>query len=57
MTEETFGGALPSGITAHPKVDPLTGEPEVFCYGLLAVAHRQRVRLPTGRAAAAWHEP
>ncbi|MFF1659451.1 carotenoid oxygenase family protein [Streptomyces sp. NPDC058255] len=31
---ETFGGALPAGITAHPKVDPVTGEMAVFCYGL-----------------------
>ncbi|MFF1741969.1 carotenoid oxygenase family protein [Streptomyces mirabilis] len=45
LGKETFGGALPSGITAHPKVDPLTGETAIFCYGLLAVAHRQRVRL------------
>ncbi|MEU9206248.1 carotenoid oxygenase family protein [Streptomyces sp. NPDC048332] len=32
--KETFGGALPAGITAHPKTDPLTGEMLVFCYGL-----------------------
>lgn len=31
---ETFGGSLPGGITAHPKVDPRTGEMAVFCYGL-----------------------
>ncbi|GGZ81533.1 retinal pigment epithelial membrane protein [Streptomyces subrutilus] len=31
---ETFGGALPAGITAHPKVDPATGEMAVFCYAL-----------------------
>ncbi|MET8696735.1 carotenoid oxygenase family protein [Streptomyces bauhiniae] len=31
---ETFGGALPAGITAHPKVDPVTGEMAVFCYAL-----------------------
>ncbi|MEU9133982.1 carotenoid oxygenase family protein [Kitasatospora sp. NPDC048540] len=29
---ETFDGALPAGITAHPKTDPLTGELAVFCY-------------------------
>ena len=28
----SFGGVLPSGITAHPKVDPLTGELVVFRY-------------------------
>ncbi|MEU4125191.1 carotenoid oxygenase family protein [Streptomyces virginiae] len=31
---EDFDGALPAGITAHPKVDPVTGEMVVFCYGL-----------------------
>lgn len=31
---ETFGGSLPAGICAHPKVDPRTGEMVVFCYGL-----------------------
>ncbi len=30
---ETFGGSLPAGITAHPKIDPRTGEMLVFCYG------------------------
>ncbi|MEV4451032.1 carotenoid oxygenase family protein [Streptomyces mirabilis] len=34
LGKKTFGGALPSGITAHPKTDPLTGEMAVFCYGL-----------------------
>lgn len=27
-----FGGALPSGMCAHPKVDPVTGEMVVFRY-------------------------
>ncbi|MGW3340819.1 carotenoid oxygenase family protein [Streptomyces sp. NPDC001009] len=31
---ETFGGALPAGITAHPKTDPVTGEMAVFCYAM-----------------------
>ncbi|WP_409474563.1 carotenoid oxygenase family protein [Streptomyces sp. HC307] len=31
---ETFDGMLPSGITAHPKIDPLTGEMAVFCYAI-----------------------
>ncbi|MFJ9817300.1 carotenoid oxygenase family protein [Streptomyces sp. NPDC101151] len=31
---ETFGGALPAGITAHPKIDPVSGEMAVFCYAL-----------------------
>lgn len=34
--KETFGGSLPAGICAHPKVDPRTGEMVVFCYGLEA---------------------
>ncbi len=29
-----FAGALPLGICAHPKIDPLTGEMIVFRYGL-----------------------
>ncbi len=44
---ETFCDTLPAGITAHPKIDPLTGEMVVFCYGLLRavphlVGHRPR---------------
>ncbi len=31
-----FGGALPLGICAHPKIDPATGEMIVFRYGLEA---------------------
>jgi carotenoid cleavage dioxygenase-like enzyme len=31
---ETFGGSQPAGITAHPKIDPWTGEMVVFCYHL-----------------------
>ena len=31
---ETFDGSQPAGITAHPKIDPRTGEMVVFCYGL-----------------------
>ena len=31
---ETFGGSQPAGITAHPKVDPRTGDMVVFCYHL-----------------------
>ncbi len=31
---ETFCGTIPVGITAHPKVDPVTGEMVVFCYQL-----------------------
>jgi carotenoid cleavage dioxygenase-like enzyme len=34
LGRETFCGILPAGITAHPKVDPVTGEMVVFCYGL-----------------------
>ncbi len=28
---ESFGGSQPRGITAHPKIDPRTGEMVVFC--------------------------
>lgn len=34
LGRETFGGTIPVGITAHPKVDPVTGEMAVICYGL-----------------------
>ncbi len=34
LERETFCGSLPTGITAHPKVDPVTGEMVVFCYSL-----------------------
>ena len=30
---ETFCDTLPAGITAHPKIDPLTGEMVAFCCG------------------------
>lgn len=32
LGRETFCGSIPLGITAHPKVDPATGEMVVFCY-------------------------
>lgn len=32
LGRELFDGALPAGITAHPKIDPLTGEMFTFCY-------------------------
>ncbi|HEY9414717.1 MAG TPA: carotenoid oxygenase family protein, partial [Pseudonocardia sp.] len=34
LGRETFGDGLPAGITAHPKVDPRTGQMAVFCYAL-----------------------
>ncbi|WP_431775090.1 carotenoid oxygenase family protein [Streptomyces cucumeris] len=34
LGKETFGGLLPAGITAHPKIDPATGEMVVFTYAL-----------------------
>ncbi|MER8184593.1 carotenoid oxygenase family protein [Kitasatospora sp. NPDC094015] len=34
LGREDFEGALPAGITAHPKIDPVTGEMAVFCYAL-----------------------
>ncbi len=30
---ETFGGLLPGGLGAHPRIDPATGEMVVFCSG------------------------
>ncbi|MFI6149645.1 carotenoid oxygenase family protein [Streptomyces sp. NPDC051109] len=36
LGREDFDGTLPMGITAHPKIDPVTGEMVVFCYGLEA---------------------
>jgi carotenoid cleavage dioxygenase-like enzyme len=36
LGRETFDGMLPAGMTAHPKVDPRTGEMAVFCYMLEA---------------------
>lgn len=33
MGRETWGGSL-AGMTAHPKIDPVTGEMVVFCYRL-----------------------
>ena len=36
LGRETFDGALPVGMTAHPKIDPATGEMLVFCYMLEA---------------------
>ncbi len=31
LGQETFGGHLPAGICAHPKIDPRTGEMLAFC--------------------------
>lgn len=48
---ETFDGGLPAGITAHPKVDPVTGEMAVFCYGLEPPYLTWSIIDPTGRVA------
>ncbi|MCX5387318.1 carotenoid oxygenase family protein [Streptomyces sp. NBC_00083] len=45
---EDFGGALPVGITAHPKIDPVTGEMVVFCYALEAPYLTWSIIDPTG---------
>jgi carotenoid cleavage dioxygenase-like enzyme len=34
LGRETFGGLLPVGITAHPKIDPVSGELVACCYAL-----------------------
>ena len=36
LGRETFGDTLPVGITAHPKIDPRTGEMVAFCYNIEA---------------------
>lgn len=36
LARDTFDGGLPVGLTAHPKVDPNTGEMVAFCYMLEA---------------------
>ena len=50
LGRETFDGALPAGMTAHPKVDPATGEMVVVCYGLEAPYLTWAVIGPDGRA-------
>ena len=47
---ETFGGSLPAGITAHPKIDPRTGEMAVFCYHLTPPFLTWTVIRPDGTA-------
>ena len=47
---ETFGGRLPAGITAHPKVDPRTGEMAVYCYHLTPPFLTWTVIRPDGTA-------
>lgn len=32
LTRVGFGGVLPHGLTAHPKIDPVTGELHAFSY-------------------------
>jgi carotenoid cleavage dioxygenase len=44
-----FGGPLPAGFTAHPKVDPGTGELLGFSYGFAAPWIRYHVIGPDGR--------
>jgi len=47
---DTFGGSLPAGITAHPKIDPRTGEMAVFCYHLTPPFLTWTVIRPDGTA-------
>lgn len=37
--ECTFGGSWPHALSAHPKVDPRTGELMVFCYSAFEAPH------------------
>lgn len=48
--KETFGGSLPAGMCAHPKIDPRTGEMVVFTYGLEAPYLTWSVLGPDGAA-------
>jgi carotenoid cleavage dioxygenase-like enzyme len=49
---DTFDGRLPAGITAHPKIDPRTGEMAVFCYHLTPPHLSWAVVAPDGTASA-----
>ncbi len=46
-----FGGALPKGLTAHPKLDPVTGELIVFDYDVLPPYLTYSVMSADGRMA------
>ncbi|MEE2033017.1 carotenoid oxygenase family protein [Rhodococcus chondri] len=48
LGREVFGGALPVGLTAHPKIDPNTGELVAFCYVLDAPYLTWSVIAPDG---------
>jgi carotenoid cleavage dioxygenase len=39
LGEESFGGGWTDAVSAHPKVDPVTGELLVFCYSVLEPPH------------------
>ena len=41
VARSNFGGTLPHGFVAHPKLDPLTGEHHAICYepGLQALSY------------------
>ena len=47
---DTFDGRLPAGITAHPRIDPRTGEMAVFCYHLTPPFLSWAVVRPDGTA-------
>lgn len=47
--EHDFGGTLPEGLTAHPKLDPQTGELMVFDYDVLPPYLSYRVISADGR--------
>lgn len=50
LARETFDGAVPAGTTAHPKIDPATGEMALFCYGFQPPYLTWAMIGPDGRA-------
>lgn len=48
VRQHAFGGALPAGTTAHPKLDPVTGELHVMAYTFMDPLLRYHVISPDG---------
>lgn len=49
VRQHAFGGSLPAGVTAHPKVDPLTGELHIMAYTFMDNLLRYNVISPAGQ--------